>query len=341
MNKSHAKRRGPHSGTLVVFDSNPWSDIIIKSNQFHFSLHTGAIRYISPLGEMNVSLSLSINRLSDNSAIDVIQEVNHVITEDSETISEANNSSITLTALSRKTHLRVVSLLRPNLISGGSPRRSQWRLREDMSLEIKTDKENKTQLNKKQPKKTNHNDLLLTCWPYPTAPTYHNHKPIFAKFKRKRTLPLVSQARMAPECKLNLKERNGIDSCHWCQSSKTNCKLLTPSARRVAHQAPLLCPSPHPLLITPSCHQQPPLMAAPAQSAHLRERHQRPEAGPAAHPPPPPLETQLNTNNLKTPTTMTYCWPVDLTLPHQPTTTTTNPYLQSSREKDLTVSVSS
>ena len=147
MNKSHAKRRGPHSGTLVVFDSNPWSDIIIKSNQFHFSLHTGAIRYISPLGEMNVSLSLSINRLSDNSAIDVIQEVNHVITEDSETISEANNSSITLTALSRKTHLRVVSLLRPNLISGGSPRRSQWRLREDMSLEIKTDKENKTQLN--------------------------------------------------------------------------------------------------------------------------------------------------------------------------------------------------
>ena len=194
MNKSHAKRGGPHSGTLVVFDSNPWNDIIIKvANQFQFSLHTGAIRNISPLGEMNVSLSLSINRLSDNYAIDVIQEVNHVITEDSEMISETNNSSITLTALSRKTHLRVVSLLRPNLISGGSPRRSQWRLREDMSLEIKTDKENKT---------------------------------------------------------------------------------------------------------------------------------------------------QLNTNNLKTPTTMTYCWPVDLTLPHQPTTTT-NPYLQSSREKDLTVSVSS
>ena len=55
--------------------------------------------------------------LSSNSAAEVIQEVNDVVTDDSETISEMNKPSMTTVTLRRSNYLRVESLLRPTLIS--------------------------------------------------------------------------------------------------------------------------------------------------------------------------------------------------------------------------------
>ena len=67
---------------------------------------------------MNVSLISSINFLGNNSAANVIQEVNNVVTNDSETISEMNKPSMSAVTLMRSNYLRVESLLRPALISG-------------------------------------------------------------------------------------------------------------------------------------------------------------------------------------------------------------------------------
>ena len=66
---------------------------------------------------MNVSLIPFINFLGNNSAAEVIQEVNNVVTDDSETISEMNKPSITAVTFMRSNYLRVESLLRPTLIS--------------------------------------------------------------------------------------------------------------------------------------------------------------------------------------------------------------------------------
>ena len=66
---------------------------------------------------MNVSLIPFINFLGNNSAAEVIQEVNDVVTDDSETISEMNKPSIIAVTHVRSNYLRVESLLRPALIS--------------------------------------------------------------------------------------------------------------------------------------------------------------------------------------------------------------------------------
>ena len=66
---------------------------------------------------MNVSLIPGINFLGNSSATEVIQEVNSVVTNDSETISETITQSMIAVTLMRKNYLRVESLLRPTLIS--------------------------------------------------------------------------------------------------------------------------------------------------------------------------------------------------------------------------------
>ena len=66
---------------------------------------------------MNVSLIPFINFLGNSSAAEVIQEVNNVVTNDSETISEMNKPSIIAVTHMRSNYLRVESLLRPALIS--------------------------------------------------------------------------------------------------------------------------------------------------------------------------------------------------------------------------------
>ena len=66
---------------------------------------------------MNVSLIPVVNFLGNSSATEVIQEVNSVVTNDSEAISETITQSMIAVTLMRKNYLRVESLLRPTLIS--------------------------------------------------------------------------------------------------------------------------------------------------------------------------------------------------------------------------------
>ena len=66
---------------------------------------------------MNMSLTPFVHFLGNNSAAAVIQEVNNVVTNDSETISETITQSMIAMTLMRKNYLRVESLLRPTLIS--------------------------------------------------------------------------------------------------------------------------------------------------------------------------------------------------------------------------------
>ena len=66
---------------------------------------------------MNVSLIPVTNFLGNSSATEVIQEVNSVVTNDSEAISETIIQSMISVTLMRKNYLRVESLLRPTLIS--------------------------------------------------------------------------------------------------------------------------------------------------------------------------------------------------------------------------------
>ena len=70
---------------------------------------------------MNVSLTPFVHFLGNNSAAAVIQEVNNVVTNDSETISEMNKPSIIAVTHMRSNYLSVESLLLPALISGRNP----------------------------------------------------------------------------------------------------------------------------------------------------------------------------------------------------------------------------